>query len=235
MTISIEMNRRSFMRNGCLGAAGLVAPSLFAAGTFKIRSLITAPIHGPCFRKGTIFILSQKQAALYSSKLRISPPYPKPPRRLSGMPPKGQSNRKIFGLPKSTIFKVLGMFIVPRMMATITTIGLFVLQNTKKDPFCGTFKMKARLKTDSGDNWAIDGSVFEHKGQLYLLWSGWECPKVDVEISRIYIAEMRIPGRFLPNGSNSANLNMSGNGSGNMIRLNQHPNSPFMSMRAPRC
>lgn len=70
---------------------------------------------------------------------------------------------------------------------------LFVLENPSRDPFDGTFVMKARIKTDPNDNWAIDGSVFEHKGHLYLLWSGWMTPKVDVEVQRIYIAGMSNP------------------------------------------
>jgi GH43 family beta-xylosidase len=70
---------------------------------------------------------------------------------------------------------------------------LFVLENKNRDPFAGIFEMKARIKTDPADNWAIDGSVFEHRGQLYLLWSGWETPKVDVETQRIYIARMSNP------------------------------------------
>lgn len=70
---------------------------------------------------------------------------------------------------------------------------MFVLENTAEDPFTGTFEMKARIKTDAEDNWAIDGSVFEHQDTLYFIWSGWEKPKVDVETQRIYIARMSNP------------------------------------------
>ncbi len=70
---------------------------------------------------------------------------------------------------------------------------LFVLENKNRDPFAGTFAMKSRLQTDPADNWAIDGSVFEHNGQLYIVWSGWKTPKVDVETQRIYIARMSNP------------------------------------------
>lgn len=50
---------------------------------------------------------------------------------------------------------------------------LYVLENTAADPTQGTWTMKGELKTPE-NKWAIDGSVFEHKGQLYLTWSGWE-------------------------------------------------------------
>ncbi|MGE4286742.1 MAG: cellulase family glycosylhydrolase [Phycisphaerae bacterium] len=70
---------------------------------------------------------------------------------------------------------------------------LHVLENRNEDPFEGEFEYKAKLKTDAKDNWAIDGSVFEHKGQLYIVWSGWREPKVTVETQRIYIAKMSNP------------------------------------------
>jgi GH43 family beta-xylosidase len=37
------------------------------------------------------------------------------------------------------------------------------------------------------DKWAIDGTVFEHRGRLYLAWSGWEH---DRDIQFLYLAEM---------------------------------------------
>jgi GH43 family beta-xylosidase len=70
---------------------------------------------------------------------------------------------------------------------------LFVLENKNADPMTGKFVMKSRIVTYPNDDWAIDGSIFEHKGQLYLIWSGWEFPKVDVETARIYIAKMSNP------------------------------------------
>ena len=70
---------------------------------------------------------------------------------------------------------------------------MFVLENTSQDPMQGEFVMKGKIVTDPADNWAIDGSVFEHKGELYFIWSGWHKPLVDVETQRIYIARMENP------------------------------------------
>lgn len=50
---------------------------------------------------------------------------------------------------------------------------LYVLENDSADPQTGTWTFKGQLKTPQ-NKWAIDGSVFEHKGHLYLTWSGWE-------------------------------------------------------------
>ncbi len=67
---------------------------------------------------------------------------------------------------------------------------LWVLENGSADPFQGTFTMKGKL-ADSTDKWAIDGSVFDHKGQLYLVWSGWEGDENGRQ--DIYIAKMKNP------------------------------------------
>jgi GH43 family beta-xylosidase len=53
--------------------------------------------------------------------------------------------------------------------------------------------MKGKL-ADATDKWAIDGSVFEHKGQLYLIWSGWEGDTNGTQ--SIYIARMKIHGQL---------------------------------------
>lgn len=70
---------------------------------------------------------------------------------------------------------------------------LYVLENASKNPFDGQFVMKGRISTDKENNWAIDGSLFEHKGQLYMVWSGWQTQRVDTETQCIYIAKMANP------------------------------------------
>ena len=50
---------------------------------------------------------------------------------------------------------------------------IWVLENSSPDPLKGKWKMKGKLTTPD-DKWSIDGSVFEHKKQLYFIWSGWD-------------------------------------------------------------
>ena len=67
---------------------------------------------------------------------------------------------------------------------------LYVLENASKDPLQGEWIMKGKLTTPE-DKWSIDGSVFENKNQLYLIWSGW---KGDVNGEQdIYITKMKNP------------------------------------------
>lgn len=67
---------------------------------------------------------------------------------------------------------------------------LWVLENNSSDPLAGQWKLKGKLTTPE-DKWSIDGSVYEHKGNLYLVWSGWE-GDVNGE-QNIYIAAMSNP------------------------------------------
>lgn len=50
---------------------------------------------------------------------------------------------------------------------------VWVLENRSRDPLRGSWTLKGKL-ADASDKWAIDATVFEHRGRLYALWSGWE-------------------------------------------------------------
>lgn len=67
---------------------------------------------------------------------------------------------------------------------------LWVIENSSADPQQGEWTMKGKL-SDPSDKWAIDPTVFENAGKLYVAWSGWEG---DVNGTQsIYIAEMENP------------------------------------------
>lgn len=67
---------------------------------------------------------------------------------------------------------------------------LFVLENSSANPLQGEWTMKGKLETPD-DKWSIDGSLFEYKKQLYLIWSGWEGDANGQQ--NIYIAKMKNP------------------------------------------
>ena len=67
---------------------------------------------------------------------------------------------------------------------------MWVLENSSKDPMKGTWKLKGKV-TDASDKWAIDASVFQHKGKLYMIWSGWEGDNNGRQ--DIYISKMKNP------------------------------------------
>ncbi|UOR07604.1 glycoside hydrolase family 43 protein [Hymenobacter aerilatus] len=73
---------------------------------------------------------------------------------------------------------------------TNQTHRLWVLENASPDPLQGTWTDKGQL-TDTTNKWAIDGSIFEHNKELYMVWSGWEG---DVNgRQNIYLAHLKNP------------------------------------------
>ncbi|MBV9873780.1 MAG: glycoside hydrolase family 43 protein [Verrucomicrobia bacterium] len=50
---------------------------------------------------------------------------------------------------------------------------IYVVENDNDDPIEGTWTFKAKV-SDSSNKWAIDPTMFELKGEHYLVWSGWK-------------------------------------------------------------
>jgi GH43 family beta-xylosidase len=70
------------------------------------------------------------------------------------------------------------------------THRIWVLENSNSDPLQGEWQMKGKI-TDPSDKWAIDASVFEDQGKLYMIWSGWEGDENGTQ--SIYIARLSNP------------------------------------------
>ena len=67
---------------------------------------------------------------------------------------------------------------------------LYVLENSNEDPMQGEWIFKGKI-SDASDKWAIDGSVFRHKNQWYITWSGWEGDANKQQ--DLYIAKLKNP------------------------------------------
>ncbi|MNK06011.1 Extracellular exo-alpha-(1-_5)-L-arabinofuranosidase precursor [compost metagenome] len=73
---------------------------------------------------------------------------------------------------------------------------LYVIENSSEDPTEGKWVFKGQI-TDPSNKWAIDGNLFEHKGNLYMMWSGWEGNENGQQ--NIYIAKMKNPWTIIGN------------------------------------
>jgi GH43 family beta-xylosidase len=67
---------------------------------------------------------------------------------------------------------------------------LWVLEGCPSDPLGCTWELKGKL-ADQTNKWAIDPSVFQNGGRLFLVWSGWEGDENGMQ--NIYIAPMKNP------------------------------------------
>lgn len=71
----------------------------------------------------------------------------------------------------------------------------YVLVSENDDPF-SEYRLEGPLYTGddfegkTNNRWAIDSTLFEHKGKRYLIWSGWED---DRDIQYLYAAPMKSP------------------------------------------
>jgi len=66
---------------------------------------------------------------------------------------------------------------------------MYVLESETTDAM-GNYTFRGKIAAAT-DKWAIDGTVMQHEGELYFIWSGWEG---DVNVRQnLYIARMRDP------------------------------------------
>ena len=67
---------------------------------------------------------------------------------------------------------------------------LWVVENANADPLQGEWRMKGQLK-DTTDKWAIDPTVFQNQGKMYVVWSGWAGNENGEQ--NLYIAQLSTP------------------------------------------
>lgn len=66
---------------------------------------------------------------------------------------------------------------------------MYVVENTSLTPVEGTWEFKGKV-ADATNQWAIDGTILNYNGQLYMLWSGGNAGAAP---QNIYIAKMSDP------------------------------------------
>ncbi len=66
---------------------------------------------------------------------------------------------------------------------------MYVVENSNANPMEGDWVFKGKVG-DSSNQWAIDGSILHHEGQMYMLWSGGNA---GAPPQNIYIARMSNP------------------------------------------
>ncbi len=72
---------------------------------------------------------------------------------------------------------------------------MWVIESGGQSPL-GPYELKGKISSDD-DNWAIDMTVFQHEGQLYAVWSGWESPTAEFpQHQHLYIAKMETPWKI---------------------------------------
>jgi GH43 family beta-xylosidase len=68
---------------------------------------------------------------------------------------------------------------------------MYALRCKGTDPMNGKWEMAGKVADEKADKWAIDGTIMEHSGKLYFIWSGWEG---DTNVQQnLYIAPMSDP------------------------------------------
>lgn len=82
---------------------------------------------------------------------------------------------------------------------------MFAVRASSNDPlgsyeFAGELYTGDDVSTGTNNRWAIDGTVLEHQGKRYFIWSGWEDEN---DVQYLYIARLDAPGKI---GSNRVRL-----------------------------
>jgi GH43 family beta-xylosidase len=106
------------------------------------------------------------------------------------LPPPGVSYSKELWAPELHFFKGKWYMYFAADDGNNNNHRIYVIENSSADPLQGDWVFKGQVG-DVTNKWAIDASVFENNGQLYMIWAGWEG---DVnEQQNIYIAKMKDP------------------------------------------
>lgn len=70
---------------------------------------------------------------------------------------------------------------------------IYVLENESGDPLTRNWQLRGPILVNDDWNYGIHPSTFTVAGRQYLIWSGWEKRRTEVETQCIFIAELENP------------------------------------------
>src|SRR5581483_8021549 len=171
----------------------LVSASIFAHGqgsTFTNPLLPTGPDPWVEYHDGVYYYMNTTGDNLTLWKTRDVTDLKSAPKKVVWTPPaSGPYSHEIWA-PEIHFLQGKWYIYFAADAGTNPTHRIWVIENASADPFQGEWTFKGKL-ADRLDKWAIDGSVFEDKGRLYFVWSGWEGDENGTQ--SIYIARLKNP------------------------------------------
>ena len=112
-----------------------------------------------------------------------------PDRTVWTAPPQGPYSHGIWA-PELHFLKDAWYIYFAADAGTNQTHRVWALENLDPDPLSANWTLKGKV-ADPSDKWAIDATVFELDGRMYMVWSGWEG---DVNgVQSLYIGELANP------------------------------------------
>lgn len=167
-----------------------IAAASYPSSTFTNPLLPSGPDPWVIYRDGFYYFMSTTATNLTIRKTRdITDLEHAETKVVWTPPPNGPYSHQIWA-PELHFFSGKWYIYFAADFGTNETHRMWVVENSSPDPLTGAWIMKGEL-TDPTNKWAIDPSVFENQGKLYVIWSGW--PGDQNGTQDIYIAQLENP------------------------------------------
>ena len=181
-------------------AVCIVLFSVFISGFSQMDTSNTTTFTNPLFSSGADPWIIQKDGFFYYTNTSGSRLFLRKAKNLADLkrseqktiwiPPAGTSYSKEIWAPELHFIYGKWYMYFSADDGSNKNHRIHVVENPSTDPMEGKWEFKGKV-SDPSDKWAIDASVFEYQGRLYMIWSGWEG---DVNGQQnIYIAVMKNP------------------------------------------
>lgn len=183
-------NRKNWIRVFLLQAVLLLAVCSFSQSTFTNPLLPSGADPWSIYKDGYYYYTHTMGNRLVLWKTKSLANLKTAPQKTVYTPPKGTTYSRQLWAPELHFINNKWYLYFAADSGRNEGHRIWVLENAAKDPTEGEWMLKGKV-ADNSDKWAIDASVFEHKGTWYMIWSGWEG---DVNGEQdIYIARLKNP------------------------------------------